>query len=68
MAKCMVVVRRLPGNDPVAMGVILPNNYSEIDDQEGYMREKAEELIADFKRQFVEFRTAEFFINITETH
>lgn len=68
MARCVVVMRKLPGHDPVAMGVILPGDYSEVDDQDHYMESKAKELIAEFKRLFVEFRNAEFFLNPTDTY
>ena len=53
------VIRHLPNYRPVTLCVIRGDTARELEDY-------AEKEIEEFKNQFIEFRRAEFYIDVTE--
>ena len=66
MAKVMVVTRHLKGYHPVVLCVIKESPDSEVTDQENYMHGVAADEINHFKSKFVEFKDAEFYIELCD--
>lgn len=58
----LAIIRHLPPYQPILHAVVMESSDPEVDDQESYMRCKAQEIMDEFKRQFVEFSTAEFYL------
>lgn len=69
--KVCVVVRRLESFNapPIAMSVIgePQSRNCDADELEHYFLSTADEIIAEFKRKFVEFSDAKFYTYILET-
>lgn len=64
MHEVLVVVRHLKPLDPAVLTVIDPANAPpSVDDPAGYCRGLANAAIADCKKQFSEFNSAEFYIS-----
>ena len=61
MPKVMVLVRHLPGANPVAFKVIEESKDPGVDDQEHYMNSVADDEIIDLKHHVPEFRDADFY-------
>jgi len=66
MAKVAVVIRHLKPMRPVTLCVITEIKDPEIIDMDHYLTSKAEEKIKEFKKAFVEFNDAEFYIDIVD--
>jgi hypothetical protein len=62
-----VVTRHLPNARPVPSVVLLPPKEYEEDSLESYFTSEANKHITEFKKQFVEFNSAEFYIDIVES-
>lgn len=60
----LVVIRHLQGCRPVTHCVIVESSESDIDDQENYMLHHAIESIDTFKKEFPEFKDADFYTDI----
>lgn len=58
MAKVCVVIRQLPGHDPVVSAVFGEPTRVDVDDLENYFRSKVESHTERFQNEFVEFRAA----------
>ena len=63
--KVCVVIRFLPNYKPVTHCVFREPEVR-LDNPEGYLEEKANKLILEFKDKFPEFKEATFYINIVE--
>ncbi len=64
MKKAIVVIRQMASCRPVCSAVIeADSDTCDHDDVDEYLKEKAQEHIDNFKRQFVEFLDAEFWID-----
>lgn len=68
MSKCLVIIRCLPGHDPVPHAVIKkPLEMTEdkfVDSSE--VLAKADSMIDSFKEYFVEFKQAQFYKSFVE--
>ncbi len=60
-----VVIRQLQHHNPVASAVIQQSD-NDVDDQIQYLLSKAEEHIQEFKKTFVEFHRANWYVDIIE--
>jgi len=68
MSKVAVVIRHLNNCRPVVSAVITTDNAVDyIDDKERYLKSKAEDHISIFKKDFVEFEDAKFYVDIVES-
>ena len=66
MAKIAVIIRHLPNNRPITLGIEkVPADYG-IDNVINYLFGKAKERIDRFKREFPEFRTATWYVDIID--
>jgi hypothetical protein len=65
MSKVCVITRQFPGARPVPFIVITEPLHS-VDDLENYYQEAAKLHINDFKKEFVEFNEAAFFVDILD--
>lgn len=61
-----VVIRQILGKRPVTLCVIPESTDPDVANQEHYLRSIAEEKIDTFKKQFVEFQDANFYIDIID--
>lgn len=61
-----VVIRQIFGKRPVTHCVILGSTDPDVTDQEHYLRSIAKERIDTFRKQFVEFQDADFYIDIID--
>lgn len=59
-----VVIRQLTNNRPVTSAVIDHTGLPDIDDPVHYLIGKAEDHIKEFKKNFVEFHRADWYIDI----
>jgi hypothetical protein len=67
--KVAVVIRQMPDMRPVTSKVIgIPDDIKkeDLDDFEGYLKDRARDHIESFIKRFVEFREAKFYIDIVE--
>jgi len=62
--KCIVVCRTLPGNQTVVSAVIHCNE--QVDDEEHWLRSKAEQFTDEFRSRFVEYKLARWDYSIIE--
>lgn len=68
MAMVATVIRQLKGSRPVTSIVIVPpTDLSDIDDLEQLLRSAAQDHINEMRGKFVEFKDADFWIDITAT-
>lgn len=59
-----IVIRHLPNHRPAILAVIKPDSFA--DSIDANLRHKADQAIEDFKRQYVEFRDANFYTDVIE--
>jgi len=69
MPKVAVVIRQLEGHKPTTHAVfgVGPHDNVEHDLVEHFLEEKANQSIRLFKEQFVEFKNAEFIVELVES-
>lgn len=68
MTTKLVLIRHLEGHVPVAMAIIEPSDDPDVDDQESYMKSKAEDIRIEFQKKFVEFKQAKFYTNLLDVN
>lgn len=61
-----VVIRQLHRHRPIVSAVIQQSNDKDVDDQIHYLLSKGEEHMQEFKNTFVEFKRANWYIDVTE--
>ena len=61
-----VVIRQSQHNRPVVSAIINKSEDKDVDDQIHYLLSKGEEHMVEFKNTFVEFKRANWYIDITE--
>lgn len=67
--RACVVIRQLNNSRPVTSKVILlPLDRHDIDDIEHYFEYQAREHIEEFKKDFIEFKDANFWVDIVTVH
>lgn len=62
-----VVIRQLGKNIPVVCSVI-PQPEEKVDDLNHYFRQEAEDAIRRFKAKFLEFESAQFYIQVIDSY
>jgi len=63
-----VVMRQLKNHRPAVSKVIQQSEDKTVDDQIHYLTTKADEHIDEFKKGFVEYRNADWYIDIINTN
>ena len=63
----IAIIRHLPNCQPVLHGVVQESNNLDVDDEQHYMKNRADSVVEEFKKKFVEFNAATFYYqNISE--
>lgn len=63
----LAIIRHLPNCQPVLHGVVQESNNLDVDDEQHYMKNRADSVVEEFKKKFVEFNAATFYYqNISE--
>jgi hypothetical protein len=64
----LAIIRHLPNCQPVLHGVVQESNDPEVDDQQHYMESRANDIVENFKKRFVEFNAATFYYQNISQH
>jgi hypothetical protein len=67
MAKVAVVIRHLKNNRPAVLCVIQEPSYDVIS-LETYFEYRAKDAITEFKQKFVEFKDADFYVDVIDVN